>query len=349
LSQSLSTRTLDSIYDWLSQRVVYHGIAWFLYLLIVMIPPTLGGQPFWFTLSNQLINMVFLAIVVYVNFYYLIPNFLSRKRLLRYFLLLMLTCAMVTPVKVVLVFIRVDPAEQLQMREDLPLIFVSTFILALVSTLFKIVAEWIRQQRIRQDLEMKNMQSELKFLRSQINPHFLFNTLNSLYALTLKKSENAPEMVLRLSEIMRYMLYECNEKRVPLDKEVNYIRNYLEMERMRFGQGVDISFDLQGDIEHKSIAPLMFIPFLENAFKHGLSQQIKSGFVRIHVLVEEDVLHFQIENSTTSLHDSTYHRGGIGLENVRRRLEILYPDAYDMSISESADTYTVTLTLQFDE
>jgi len=213
----------------------------------------------------------------------------------------------------------------------------------------KIMADWVRQQRIQQDLEKQNMQSELRFLRSQINPHFLFNTLNSLYALALKKSDKAPEVVLRLSEMMRYMLYECNEKRVSLEKEVNYMKNYLELEKTRHGQKVDIQLEVEGSASDHRIAPLMFIPFLENSFKHGLSNQLKYGFVHILLRVDDKEVNFDITNSKPALHDPNYHRGGIGLKNVKRRLDILYPNQYSLQISDDPQTYSVNLQIQLDE
>ncbi len=194
------------------------------------------------------------------------------------------------------------------------------------------------------------MQSELKFLKSQINPHFLFNTLNNLYALTLKKSDKAPEIVIKLSEMMRYMLYECNEKRVLLSKEVSYIRNYLDLERLRQGPNVEINFDVVGNVADQKIAPLMFIPFLENSFKHGLNSQISKGFVNIKLEVNEQHVDFFIENSKAEKLPTIEHRrsGGIGLVNVRRRLNLLYPEHYDLDIKDNPTTYAVNLKLDLD-
>ena len=197
----------------------------------------------------------------------------------------------------------------------------------------------------KQELETQTMQSELRFLKSQINPHFLFNTLNNLYALTLKKSDQAPEIVLKLSEMMRYMLYECNEKRVPLSKEVNYIQNYLDLERLRHGQKVDIRFEVEGQIGEQKIAPLMFIPFLENSFKHGLNNHITKGFVLIRMQVESNTVYFFIENSKPDVLPPRDLRrsGGIGLVNVHRRLNLLYPENYALDIDDNPNSYVVNL------
>jgi LytS/YehU family sensor histidine kinase len=192
------------------------------------------------------------------------------------------------------------------------------------------------------------MQSELKFLKSQINPHFLFNTLNSIYALTLKKSDKAPEIVIKLSEMMRYMLYECNERLVPLSKEVLYVRNYVDLEMLRQGQKVRIDFRVEGDIHDQKIAPLIFTPFLENSFKHGVNQ-ISEGFVDILLEVQDENVILQIENSKPPKPQVVNHKkpsGGIGLANVKRRLDLLYPESYVLNITEEPDRYKVYLNLE---
>ena len=226
--------------------------------------------------------------------------------------------------------------------------FVITFVVGLLSTLVKIIFDWWQHIKEKQELQTQTMQSELRFLKSQINPHFLFNTLNNLYALTLKKSDKAPEIVIKLSEMMRYMLYECNEKKVLLSKEINYIRNYLDLEELRQGKNIKINFDVEGNVNEQRIAPLMFIPFLENSFKHGLNNHISEGFVNIKLAVEDQMVYFFIENSKpahTPAPNPNRKSGGIGLVNVKRRLNILYPENYDLEISNNPKSYAVTLNI----
>ena len=243
------------------------------------------------------------------------------------------------------------PEAQQELLENMDLSFILTFVVAGSSTIFKIVTDWLRHLRERQELETRTMQSELRFLKSQINPHFLFNTLNNLYALTLKKSDKAPEIVIKLSEMMRYMLYECNEKEVPLSKEVHYIRNYLELEKLRQHKDVRIDFEVNGNIGNQKVAPLMFITFLENSFKHGLNNQIADGFVDIRMDVIGDRVHFYIENSKPETRPLQDHRrsGGIGLVNVRRRLNLLYPNQYALEIDDNPRTYAVNLRLDLEK
>jgi len=330
----------------------HHALLW-LTLLFMLTLLGMGSNDFWFTLCTELVNLIFYMLIVYFNLLYLIPNYLTKKRFFTYAILLILSCIIITPLQVLIDYFIFSsrPALQAQLIADQNYYFLLTFFIAGSSTLIKIIADWARHLRERQNLETQTMQSELKFLKSQINPHFLFNTLNNLYALTLKKSDLAPEIVLRLSEMMRYMLYECNEKRVLLSKEVNYIKNYLELERLRQGKSVDIHFEVSGDISDQKIAPLMFIPFLENSFKHGLSNQLTQGFVDIRLMVDDQQVDFFIENSKPESPPRQDHRrksGGIGLVNVHRRLNLLYPEQYELKINDTPKTYSVNLHLALD-
>ncbi len=298
--------------------------------------------------ARKLINVAFYILVVYINLGYLIPKYLSQKNFMTYCLLLVVMVAVFTPIEVLLLYItyeEVEPKEFLIMNQQY--IFLLQFMVAGGSTVVKIISDWQRHQRDRKDLETQRMQSEIKFLKSQINPHFLFNTLNSLYALTLKKSDKAPEIVIKLSEMMRYMLYECNERRVPLHKEVNYIQNYLDLEKLRQSGQSDIQFRIEGQITDQTIAPLIFIPFLENSFKHGLNHQLGDGYVHVVMKVLDTKLLLRILNSKPNHSPVPTEKtsGGIGLVNVQRRLNLLYPNQYKLDILDSDKEHIVELSL----
>lgn len=343
-------RFIGMAYDFLSKRAVYHSLFWISFLLLYVVVQELSSdRSLSFTLTNALITVFFYGLIVYFNILYLIPNFLSGKKFLRYCAILLVSVFVVAYLKIFVLYLRFygDPVNQALIVERQEYLFLLTFMVAGVSTISKIITDWIRHQRERQVLQTQTMQSELKFLRSQINPHFLFNTLNNLYALTLKKSDKAPEIVIKLSEMMRYMLYECNEKRVPLIKEVNYLHNYLDLERLRQGKNVDIKIQVNGTVSGQMVAPLMFIPFVENSFKHGLSNQISQGFVNIELDVADKDLRLFIENSKPERLpiQEPKRSGGIGLVNVRRRLNLLYPDSHLLEIKDNPNTYAVELNL----
>ncbi|MEO6131973.1 MAG: histidine kinase [Saprospiraceae bacterium] len=324
-----------------------HMLLWILVFSMMLMTGTPGSSSL-MDIVRKLINLAFYILVVYVNLGYLIPRFLSQKNFMTYCLLLLVMVAVFTPIKVLLLYItydEADPREFLIMNQQY--IFLLLFMIAGGSTVIKIISDWQRHQRDRKELETQRMQSEIKFLKSQINPHFLFNTLNSLYALTLKKSDKAPEIVIKLSEMMRYMLYECNERRVPLQKEVNYIENYLAMEKLRQSGQADIMFKVEGQVADQMIAPLIFIPFLENSFKHGLNHQISEGYVHVIMKVLGEKLLLRILNSKPkhSVMPLEKQNGGIGLANVRRRLSLLYPNQYKLDIEDSEKEHIVELSL----
>jgi two-component system, LytTR family, sensor kinase len=331
----------------LTKRVIYHIAFWFTLLCILTFWEMQASEgSFWHSFSNEVVNVLFYVFIYYINSEYLIPQYLAKNKLWSYLGLLIASAFILTPIKVFILFQKFSnfPIDQAYIQEHQPSYYVLSLFTAGVSTIVKITSDWAKQTRVQQELETRTMQTELNFLKSQINPHFLFNTLNSLYALTLKKSDAAPEVVIKLSEMMRYMLYECNEPLVPLSKEVSYIKNYLDLEKLRH-KNMDIKFDVEGVMNDMNIAPLIFIAFIENAFKHGASNAIAPGFVQIHMLIENNEVNMYVENSKAEKQPMMEHKrsGGIGLVNVKRRLDILYPKRYHLDIYDNPNTYGVNL------
>jgi LytS/YehU family sensor histidine kinase len=216
------------------------------------------------------------------------------------------------------------------------------------ATAVKVVKHWYIQQHKNQELEKEKMFSELRYLKSQVHPHFFFNTLNNLYGLTLSKSDTAPEVVLRLSDLMSYMLYDTNTQWVPLEKEINYIRNYIALEKLRFGKRFNVSFQVQGDTASFVIAPLLLLPFIENSFKHSINKEIEGAWIAIDLTIKEAALAFTVENRMIKEPMNGEEResaGGLGLQNVKRRLELLYKERYTLKIFEEESEYLVVLKL----
>lgn len=344
---------LDRLGRTLTQRPFYHAGGWLAFLtLLTLMQWRLGEYSLGLSLLNESINVVFYIVIVYINLLYLFPRYLRQGHYWTYLLLLAGLTVLLTPLKLILkywVFAN-DGNVREEILTNLSAYFFGTFLVAGLSTVGKIMVDWIVQNRKKAKVENESMQSELRFLKSQINPHFLFNTLNSLYALTLKKDDKAPDIVIKLSEMMRYMLYECNEPRVPLRKEINYLQNYLDLERLRQRKGIDIQLIVNGKVGEQMIAPLLLIPFLENSFKHGVNANIKDGFVIATLNVEAGAIHFILENSKGSAMPGQLHgnrpSGGIGLVNVRRRLDLLYRGRYELNIRESPSTYAVHLDVE---
>jgi sensor histidine kinase YesM len=210
----------------------------------------------------------------------------------------------------------------------------------------KFLKQWYENQNDKQSLEIEKSQAELKLLKAQIHPHFLFNTLNNLYALTLKKSDLAPQVVLKLSHLLNYILYECNVASTTLTKEVEMLNNYIELEKIRYGERIKVSFDIDGSIDGVRVAPLLFLPFVENSFKHGASGNLSSPWINIILKIDNDEIVFQIENSNEPDSVSRSYKEGIGLKNVKRRLELQYGDDYELNIENKEERYFVLLCIK---
>lgn len=195
------------------------------------------------------------------------------------------------------------------------------------------------------------LQAELDFLKSQIHPHFLFNTLNNLYALTLSNSPKSPNIVMGLSEILRYMLYECNVAHVDLKKDVEVLESYILIEKIRYEDRLDLSFTKTGDINAHQIAPLLLLPLVENAFKHGVSEKVGEAWINIDLAVKDNLLKFKVANSKAENVDQTAakHYGKIGLENVRKRLQIIYPKAHEIKIFDEEELFVAILEINLDK
>jgi hypothetical protein len=212
----------------------------------------------------------------------------------------------------------------------------------------KLLKMWYEKQRDNQILNQKNLEAELTSLKAQIHPHFLFNTLNSLYALTLQASPDAPEAVLRLSAMLRTMLYDCTAERILLRTELDLLRNYIELEILRFGSRVDVSLTWNNaDVKALEIAPLVLLPFVENAFKHGVSTTTDTAWVSLETSIKSEQLNFRLVNSKPDNDASTSQAVscGLGLANVRKRLSLLYGDRYTLRTSDEGETFVVVLTL----
>lgn len=331
-----------------------HTLFWlFTIIFTCFIDYSISHGDIWSILLKQLINIFFYAVLVYFNIYFLVPNYFQDKRYPTYFILLIFSVIIITPIHSFTLYLKfynepIDRANLLKLKDYY---YLFNFFIIGSSTVFVIIKDWIIQKREKKELEKRNIQTELNFLKTQINPHFLFNTLNSLYALTIKKSDNAPEIVIKLSEMMRYMLYECNEKQVPLSKELNYLQNYISLEKLRQSKNVDIQFIVEGNVENQTIAPLVFISFLENAFKHGLNNILEAGFVHVYFKIDKDIIHCTLENSKPGkvVNTNIKKDGGIGLENVRKRLEMIYPNNHSLKIKETDETFKVDIDIRFNE
>jgi LytS/YehU family sensor histidine kinase len=217
---------------------------------------------------------------------------------------------------------------------------VSFVLVFMISTGTRIITFWFDTEQRKKQAEKEKVDAELTALKAQINPHFLFNTLNSIYYMSIQKSDDAPETIIKLSDLMRFVLTETQAQFIPLNKEIECINQYIDLQAMRLPKKTVVDFKVEGDIEQQIIAPLMLLPFVENAFKHGVSTHVESKIL-IHLDVKKDWLLFHAENKKE--HQTIKKSTRIGLSNVVRRLELTYPQKHNLKIDESGNTFKVDL------
>jgi two-component system, LytTR family, sensor histidine kinase AlgZ len=288
--------------------------------------------------------------IAYLNYFFFFPRFLNHKNLLRYLLEFAVPFGlMITAVIHVKRYIADGYTYQLKFmytqRFTNHMIWSTLFIVFFVAML-KFVEDWFELEAKKKEIENEKLVAELRFLKAQINPHFLFNTLNNLYSLAFMNSPNTTVVIDKLSQMMRYMMYDSNHAKVSLDKEIDYMHNYISLEKLRLNNEVPIAFKINGNTEGVQIVPLILITFLENAFKHGVSNNAKNAWVNITLDLSENKCIYTVENSKLSEKDEkTNEKSGIGLQNVQRRLELSYPNKHELKVEDNEKHYLVHLKL----
>ncbi|MFI5162195.1 MAG: sensor histidine kinase [Sphingobacteriales bacterium] len=283
----------------------------------------------------------------YLNYLYLIPKFLDKKKYRYYTLALVIFIIVFALGKygIALIFkldVLVHDGKQTPFLTYFIGSSLTNIFFLFLSTALKFGVDWFLNERVQRDLENQRLSAELAFLKSQINPHFLFNSLNSIYSLAYQKSDTTPEAILKLSEIMRYMLYESNDNKVELEKELQYLQNYIDLQKIRFGSKAFVELKIDGEVGNQKIVPLLLIAFIENAFKHGVANDPNTP-IRLLINLDGTHLHFYTENKKHT--NNRDMEGGIGLQNVKRRLDLLYPGKYKLDIKDTPDIYTCELSL----
>ena len=327
-----------------------HILVWLAFLLVplLFIESATGRERFmimgWFL-------QLLMACYFYYNYLYLIPQFLLKKRIVAYFLMLILGLLIISGCNVIFI---TSTAELVEHHH--PFNFWHTILFPVypaimafaLSSAVRLAMEWFRNERQKKEMEAEKLSSELAFLKSQVNPHFLFNILNNICSLARKKSDDTENAIIKLSQIMRYMLQDSKDEKVNLEKEIEYLQSYIELQRLRLPEKVKIEFSVEGQPELVSIEPLLLIPFVENAFKHGVSY-LDSSEILIRLSANNQALKFTVENNIAKHLGEIAEKGsGIGLKNVMRRLELLYPRRHQLLIRDDGAHYNVELDLMFE-
>jgi len=333
--------------------ISYHIIFWTGYFLINVL--RWGGyyHDFYYSFKSNLVEFPIHILLSYFHAYYLIPKLVAEKKYSSYFSLLFLSLTVMYFAKTILTyhFINKDvwPEAIASAKTSMPLHYATVMLGELyvigITTAIKLTNDWVYSTRNNEKLLRMNLETEIKYLKTQIQPHFFFNTLNNLYALTLEKSDKAPEVVLKLSEMMQYVLYEGKKDIISLSKELKYIESYLELEKLRYGNRLKYNLRITGSIDYVNIPPLLLLPFIENCFKHGVSADNSDIKIDLSFDVSGDKLIFTVVNPIPENVDIRFRQEneGIGLINVKKRLKLNYDDDFNLDIDTSNNEYSVRL------
>lgn len=292
------------------------------------------------------IYFVFTAIAFYVAVYYLLPRFLYNSRYAMFFVLfflLLLICSSGLATTLYLIFRQYSPEVESNIKGVFSIALVSIGTMVGVLAAIKLVVEKIRSEQVARQLEKEHLASELQYLKAQVNPHFLFNAINSVYFLIRKDPDHAAETLIKLSDLLRYQLYDCADDKIAVEKEIEYLKNFIALEKIRKGEKVKVKFEQEGVLSGFEIAPFLLIPFFENAFKYVSNFSTRENAIGITLKREQDQFSATIVNTTDNVMSNGV--GGIGLRNVKRRLELLYPGRHRLEIADEAGRYSVNLSL----
>jgi len=339
-------------------KLIGHIIWWTVSLAFLSFIFYLNSKTFsWSLLAKAVITNIGFAVSVYVNLYVLIPRFLKQKNYIFYvFWLIVLISASSLFVQLVIVY----PLRRILHVSDQitnfdtnihSAFFFATLFYVGISSFLKFAKDWISLQDLNYKLakiEKQKLEAELNTLKGQLNPHFLFNSLNNIYSLSLIKSDKVPDLILKLSDLMRHIIYESKENYISLEKEIEFVDNFVALQRIRTSDKTAIEYVKYGNVPSARIAPLLFEPFIDNAFKHGLPGTETNDFIRIRFNFESpSKLIFSIENNYQDEDKWNKKNSGIGVKNVKQRLALLYKESeYTLNITKQNHIYSVLLELK---
>src|SRR5436190_5559306 len=333
-------------------RIIQHLAFWVLSFFVFLYLFKTGAKPEKIDYIYTILFQLTLLPAVYLNIELLLPKLGNKKRILFYLFSLVVLI-------ILFAWINYSFFDDWSAKLFPDYFFISYFsyrgivlffiVYTIITMLLKLSKSWFLVSELKKELLEKEKQKtevELKALKAQINPHFFFNTLNSIYSMALDKDERLPGTVLQLSDLMRYFLYESKDNFVPLEKELAVADNYIALQKIRSGEQLSIEVNKQGEVNGQTIAPLLLITFLENAFKHGAKGSSGNTFIKLDIKVEKNKLNFTVENNKGVIDEvNTSDHNGLGLENVKRQLELLYPGKHLLNIKNAPDRFVVALQL----
>jgi two-component system sensor histidine kinase AlgZ len=333
--------------------LVFHLLFWCIYLSFNIYQITFyqreRGYDWGRSFNFATIQFAFTAVTAYLNYFLFLPRFLRDKKLWKYLLEFLVPFVILIAARVYLqryMIAGTGSRGEGYFNSNMYVVQVAavTLFITIFVGMIRFAVDWFELEARKKAIENERLIAELNFLKAQINPHFLFNTLNNLYYLAYSKSENTTEVIAKLSQMMRYMIYDSNHAHVQLSKEIEYMQNYISLERLRLNNQIPIDFTIEGDVSRVMITPLILITFLENAFKHGVSNTHAGAWVKVSIRLHGHQCTYTVENSKIpTAKPEADEKSGIGLQNVKRRLELSYPEKYTLHVSDQPDRYLVQL------
>jgi hypothetical protein len=353
----------DRYYRW--ERHLLFWLAVFLYHVMrvgLMMPEVSSALALRALLNYSLTwGVIPNVFVSYLVAYYLVPKYFNRQRYIAFAFSIMLLVVMLVANVLFRNYLDLNPRVRsaiglsgglaffYNFRPGIIRVFGNPPLICCLFLSIKILKNWHLGQVESETLAKENASAELQLLKAQIHPHFLFNTLNNIYSFSLNQSPQATTLVRKLSGMLGYMINECDEKLVSLEKELKLIQDYMGLEKVRYGKRLDMQVEIHGEFENKLIAPLLMIPFVENSFKHGTSQMLQHPWIKLEITTVNDQLFFRLSNSKPSLSHANKQNKGIGLTNVQKRLHLVYPGRHQLDISETEDMFTVNMQILLEE
>ena len=333
-------------------RIIQHLAFWVLSFFVFLYLFKTGAKPEKIDYVYTILFQLTLLPAVYINIELLLPTLGNRKRILFYLLSLI-------TIIILFAWINYNFFDNWSAKVFPDYFFISYFtfreivlffiVYIIITMLLKLSKSWFLVSWLQKELLEKEKQKtvvELKALKAQINPHFFFNTLNSIYSMALDKDDRLPGTVLQLSDLMRYFLYVSRDNFILLEKDLTVVKEYIALQKLRSNPQLDIETKISGEISDQQIAPLLLITFLENAFKHGAKGSTENTFIKLDIKVEKNKLNFTLENNKGIIDKvNTGDHNGLGLENVKRQLELLYPGKHLLNIKDEQDRFVVALQL----
>jgi two-component system, LytTR family, sensor kinase len=366
---------MSNIFSGKKIETLSHLFIWIGYSLLVFSGPILSQDFSTFTLQITIRALFLNSMLFYINTFVLLPQMIGRNKYTLYILtivILLAGSAMLYDItdqwfrpnkEMVFDMNKMDrgffdhkppmdspmPLQnkmaQLGRGPSLLFGFMSSLGILFISTIFWMITETKRRQQRELSLINENLTTEMKFLKSQINPHFLFNALNNVYSLSHLNSKKTPEMILKLSDMLRFMLYDSEDKKVPIGKEIDYIKHFIDFQKLKIEGEPRIAIDIEQSDLTVMIEPMLLIPFIENAFKHSKIEDVRNSWLSIDLKTTSSTIHFKVRNSLPASSIKVDNIGGIGLENVRKRLQFLYPKRHRLEILCSDNSFNVDLTI----